>query len=80
MSNTEERLINCFATVFADLNRDEILRASTASVAAWDSLATITLISVIEEEFGVSIGQEDFEYMASFDLVRECLKDKIVNV
>ncbi len=79
MSNVLERLINCFGIVFPDLSRDEIPRASSASVASWDSLATVTLISVIEEEFGEAIAPEDYEYMLSFELVRECLKDKTIN-
>lgn len=79
MSEIEERLINCFSVVFPDLNRDEIPRASSSSVASWDSLSTVTLVSVVEEEFAVTIEPEDYDYMASFQLVRECLKDKIVN-
>lgn len=80
MSDIQERLINCFSTVFPDLSRDEILRASSSSVATWDSLATVTLVSVVEEEFGISILPEDYDYMVSFQLVSECLKDKIINV
>lgn len=79
MSNFDERLIESFSTVFPNLSRDEILRASTASVADWDSLATVTLVSILEEEFGISITSEDFAYMMSFDLVRENIKDKIAN-
>jgi acyl carrier protein len=48
-------------------------------VATWDSLATVTLVSVLEEEFGVAIAPEDYENMISFELVRECLKDIIIN-
>jgi len=80
MSDIQERLINCFSTVFPDLSRDEILRASSSSVAIWDSLVTVTLVSVVEEEFGISILPEDYDYMVSFQLVSECLKDKIINV
>jgi acyl carrier protein len=80
MSDIQERLINCFSVVFPDLSADEIPRASSDSVAAWDSLATVTLVSVIEEEFGVSIAAEEYEQVASFALVRECLEGKTANV
>ena len=73
MSNIQERLINCYNTVFPDLSRDEILRADAASVAAWDSLATVTLIAVIEEEFSVEIAPENFEYLTSFELTNQFL-------
>jgi acyl carrier protein len=79
MSNTDERLKKCFSVVFPDLSADEIPRCSSASVATWDSLATVTLVSVIEEEFGITIAPEDYEYMISFELVSQCLESKTVN-
>jgi len=79
MFSFQERLIDCFGTVFPDLSREEIPRAGITSVAAWDSLATVTLVSVVEEEFGVAITPEDYDYMVSFELVRECLKDKNID-
>ena len=79
MSNIQERLINCFGTVFPSLSPDEIPRAADTSVAEWDSLATVTLVSVIEEEFGVTIMPEDYERMTSFAAVRRCLEEKSVD-
>jgi acyl carrier protein len=80
MSNVEERLRECFSTVFPNLSAQEIPRASVASIATWDSLATVTLISLIEEEFGVVIAPEEYPLIVSFDLVSECLESKTVNV
>jgi acyl carrier protein len=48
-------------------------------VATWDSLATVTLVSVIEQEFGVTISHDEYKYIVSFALVNECLKGKTVN-
>jgi acyl carrier protein len=79
MSSTQERLVNCFATVFPTLGPEEILRASNTSVATWDSLAVVTLVAVIEEEFGVTIAPEEYEYVVSFESVRECLEGKAVD-
>lgn len=79
MPEIEQRLANCFATVFSNLGESEIHRASHTSVANWDSLATITLISVIEEEFDLSVPPEDFEYMVSFPLILECVKRRTGN-
>jgi len=74
MPELQARLVNCFATVFPALDENEIQLSSHTSVANWDSLATVTLVSVVEEEFGISIPAEDFEYMISFDLVLDVLK------
>jgi len=79
MPNLEERLKECFSTTFPNLNSDEIMRCSTASVANWDSLATVTLVSLIEEEFAITIAPEEYEYIVSFALVNQCLQRKIVN-
>jgi acyl carrier protein len=48
-------------------------------VAAWDSLATMTLVSVIEEEFGVAVSPEDYESVASFELVKAYIAGKTDN-
>lgn len=79
MSNLQERLINCFSAVFPDLTPDEIMRAADTTVANWDSLATVTLVSVIEEEFDIGIMPEDYESLASFAQAHELIKAKAVN-
>lgn len=67
----EQRLIGCFQTVFPDLAAGEIPSATQASVAAWDSIAAITLVNVIEEEFQV---QMDFDMLGELDSFFKILK------
>jgi acyl carrier protein len=64
MDEQEKRLASCFLTVFPDLYRDEITHASPTTVRAWDSVAVVTLIAVVEEEFGISI---EVEHPAQFE-------------
>lgn len=65
MSNEiDKRLIGCFQAVFPDLSEDNIPSASQESVPAWDSVAAITLINVIEEEFGIEL---DLDHVTEFD-------------
>jgi acyl carrier protein len=71
------RLIRCFAAVFPQLGRDEVRGASTATVEAWDSLKAITLLHVLEEEFGVSIEPEDLAVLESFTLCEAYLKSRL---
>ena len=52
MNEIHERVTRCFANVFPNLPPNEIARASTTSLAAWDSLAHVTLLSALAEEFG----------------------------
>ncbi len=53
--DVRQRVEGCFAVVFPELSPEEIVRASTASVAKWDSVATLNLIALIEEECGVEV-------------------------
>ena len=55
-----------FARMFPDLAPTEIERASTRSVRAWDSIATLSLIVEAEEEFGITIGFDRLAAIESF--------------
>lgn len=74
MSDVQTRLAKCFTAVFPDLSPEEILRASPASVGNWDSLAALTLLSVIEEEFQIEVAPEDLEHLISFELVLDYIQ------
>jgi acyl carrier protein len=80
MSDIQERLVNCFSVVFPTLSREEIPHAEDTSVASWDSLAAVTLVAVIEDEFGVSIAPEEYEKITSFASTREFLQGKLADV
>ncbi len=73
MPDTRERLASCFAVAFPELSEAEIPLASHSSIANWDSLATVTLVSLVEEEFKISVPPEDFDYMVSFELALDCV-------
>jgi acyl carrier protein len=60
--------------VFPELSPEETPRASPASVSSWDSVASITLLSVLEEEFEIQVAPEDLEHLVSFELVLNYLR------
>ena len=74
MAELESRLVNCFATAFPELALQEIPSVSMGSLASWDSLAGITLLSLIEEEFGLSISPDDATGLVSFELILHYLQ------
>jgi acyl carrier protein len=76
MSEQEDRLVRCFASVFPSLSPEQIYTASTESVEAWDSLAAVTLIAVIQEEFGVDFDLPDLSELTSFEAFRTYLAGK----
>jgi acyl carrier protein len=75
MDEMEKRLAGCFSAVLPELTAEEIPHASATSVKSWDSVATITLIAVVEEEFEISIDVEDPAQFDSFQQILAYLRD-----
>jgi acyl carrier protein len=67
MPERDARLIRCFAAVFPGLTESEIRRVSADSNGMWDSLSTVTLAAVVEEEFDLAIAPETLADMNSFE-------------
>ena len=79
MDEIKTRLIKCFEMVFPDLTPEQIQNASQTSVAGWDSIAAITLVNVIEEEFQITMDLELAGELDSFSKILEYLKTTAVN-
>ncbi len=75
MPDLDDRLVRCFLSVFPELGDEEIRSASAESLSAWDSLATVTLVAVLQEEFGLEIDPGDLEKFVSFGRVRSYVID-----
>jgi len=71
-----ERLVNCFENVFAGLSRSAIPEASQDTVSGWDSVAHITLVSLIAEEFGIDVDFDDFAGVTSFAAILDLVRQK----
>lgn len=72
-TGTETRLIVCFAAVFPELGEADIRGATQETVEKWDSLAALTLMNVVIEEFGVAIDLEEVAELSSFGAYRDYL-------
>jgi acyl carrier protein len=75
MDDLEQRLKSLFETVFPDLPPEKIRSASQESVETWDSVAAITLMNLIEEEFGIEMDLDRAADLTSFSKVLEYLKE-----
>ena len=76
MPDPTPRLLGCFSIIFPELQENEIPSSSVASVGDWDSLASINLYSLVEEEFGIEINLEDVAELLSFELILEYIEGK----
>ena len=77
MDDTRRRLASCFQVVFPDLTEAEVTVASQQTVAAWDSVAAITMLSVIEDEFGLEMDLDDLCELDSFEKVHTYLQKRL---
>ena len=75
MSDTAIRLASCLSAYFPGLSAEEIPRASMATVGEWDSMASVTLIAVVGEEFGIEVAPEHYELFVSFELILDFLEN-----
>jgi acyl carrier protein len=77
MDDVKERLTKCFEIVFPDLSGDDIALTTQASNAAWDSIAAITLVNVIEDEFGFALDFDVLPDLNSFELVLRYVQSQV---
>jgi acyl carrier protein len=68
-----ERVRNCFRTVFPDLSDEQIETAVRAETEEWDSLASLELLTVIEEEFGIQLSDDVVEGLVTFEAARNAV-------
>lgn len=66
MTDLEPRLDSCFETVFPTVSSDEVRSLSAEVLDEWDSVATVMLISVIEEEFDITFSDDAIERAVSY--------------
>jgi acyl carrier protein len=77
MNQLHTRLSECFSRVFPALAADQIHSATPRSVAEWDSIAAISLVNVIEEEFNTQIDFEDMAELDSFEAIASYLTRRV---
>lgn len=77
MDEIEKRLAACFSAVLPRLTPEELRQASATSVESWDSVATVTLLAVVEEEFDIIIDDEDPARFDSFKNILAYLQESV---
>jgi acyl carrier protein len=77
MPDTRDRLIDSFLTVFPDVTPEQVPSASPDTVDSWDSLGTVTLVAVLQEDFGVEFQPDEFMKFTSFAEILALLEQKL---
>ena len=69
MNDLQGRLSRCFAAVFSHLSESQVAAASVDTVKEWDSVAAATLITTIEEEFGIEFDMDTVGKLTSYQAI-----------
>ena len=69
-----ERLKRCFTSTFPAASASEIETARIDDLPGWDSLRGVTLLAVLDEEFGLLFDLEELLALGTFDAVQEYLE------
>lgn len=77
MDDVKKRLTGCFQIVFPDIPEAQIPLLSQANTSAWDSVAAITLLNVLEEEFAVEMDLDQVADLNSFERVYAHLQERL---
>lgn len=67
MEDVKIKLAHCFSLAFPQMDPKQYETATADNTSNWDSIAQVTLLSLIGEEFGIDINFEEFEGATSFD-------------
>jgi acyl carrier protein len=74
MSEYEDRLAKCIASAFPTLSEEEIRASNMDLLFNTDSMAGVTLLALIGEEFGTSVEPSDLLELGSFAAVSNFLR------
>jgi acyl carrier protein len=76
----EQKLKQIMSNIFG-IEEDEITDDSSIdNIEKWDSLKHINLIIAIEEQFGISIDEDEMVEMTSFTEIKRILRDNGVGI
>jgi acyl carrier protein len=77
MDEVSTKLERCFLTVFPGISPEKIQTADSRNMPKWDSIAQVTLLSLIGEEFRLPIDFGEFADACSFPEILQILESKL---
>ena len=77
MTTIPSRVSQCFLNVFPDIAAADLPRASQADLPQWDSVAHVTLLSAICEEFQIELDDDSFESLTSYSLIVDFVESQV---
>lgn len=75
----EKRLTRIFIQAFPSCEKDKAKHASVYNTDGWDSIGTLTLLSLIDEDLGIKIGYDRIGNIKSFDDIYNIILESVNN-
>lgn len=76
MVDLDDRLVHCISSAFPGLTDQEIRTAGVEQLAELDSLAAVTLVALIDQEFGVNLDLEGLLKFGSLAQLCQYLREQ----
>jgi acyl carrier protein len=73
IAGVRQRLAGCFTAAFPELDPAKVETATMDSVPQWDSMYTLNIVALVEEEFDIMIGIDEIGALASFKAFEDCV-------
>jgi acyl carrier protein len=74
VTELQDRLVRCFSSVFPTLSEAEIRASNVVPLFDLDSLAGVTLVTLIDQVFGVNVELPDLLELGSFGAILQFLQ------
>jgi acyl carrier protein len=75
VTQLDDRLVRCFLSAFPTLTQADLQTAVLTRLADLDSLAGVTLVALIDDEFGIDMDLEGLLELGTFQSVRQYLRE-----
>jgi acyl carrier protein len=69
----DDRLMRCFELIFPVASRDEITTEELDAMPGWDSLRGVTLLAILDEEFGLQMDLQELLDLGTYGAVKDHL-------
>ena len=76
MSDQDDRMVRCFASSFPTMSEEEIRASDFVRLFDIDSLAGVTLVTLIDQEFGISVDVSDLLALGSFEAISQFVQKR----
>jgi acyl carrier protein len=71
VNDIDNPLMHCFATVFPGASCEDINTFKFEALPGWDSLRGVTLLALLDDEFGVQLDLTELMELETFDALEK---------